>query len=120
VAGIPITELLPKERIDAIAKRTADGGAEITKLVGTSAWYAPGSATAEMVEAILKDKKKILPCSVFLTGEYGVRDLFVGVPVKLGARGMEQIVEIKLTPEENAALQKSAGAVKELTDIIGV
>jgi malate dehydrogenase len=118
VAGIPITELLSKERIDAIAKRTADGGAEITKLVGTSAWYAPGSATVEMVEAILKDKKKILPCSVFLTGEYGVRDLFVGVPVKLGARGVEQIVEIKLTAEENAALQKSAGAVKELTDII--
>ena len=118
VAGIPITELLPKDRIDAIAKRTADGGAEITKLVGTSAWYAPGSATAEMVEAILKDKKKILPCSVFLQGEYGIRDLFVGVPVKLGARGVEQIVEIKLTADENAALQKSAGAVKELVDII--
>jgi len=118
VAGIPITELLSKDRIDAIAKRTADGGAEITKLVGTSAWYAPGSATAEMVEAILKDKKKILPCSVFLQGEYGVRDLFVGVPVKLGSRGVEQIVEIKLTAEENAALQKSAGAVKELVDII--
>src|ERR687897_2402475 len=84
VAGIPITELLSKEKIDAIAKRTADGGAEITKLVGTSAWYAPGSAAAEMVEAILKDKKKILPCSVFLQGEYGISDLFVGVPVKLG------------------------------------
>jgi malate dehydrogenase len=120
VAGVPLTELLSKERIDAICKRTADGGAEITKLVGTSAWYAPGQAAAEMVEAILKDKKKILPCSVFLQGEYGVRDLFVGVPVKLGARGMEQIIEITLTPEENAALQKSAGAVKELTDIIGV
>ena len=84
VAGIPITELLSAERIAAISKRTADGGAEITKLVGTSAWYAPGSAAAEMVEAILKDKKKILPCSVFLQGEYGIRDLFVGVPVKLG------------------------------------
>jgi malate dehydrogenase len=120
VAGIPITELLSKERIEAISKRTAEGGAEITKLVGTSAWYAPGSATAEMVEAILKDKKKILPCSVFLQGEYGVRDLFVGVPVKLGARGVEQIVEIKLTPDENAALQKSAGAVKELVDVIGM
>src|SRR5688500_10093443 len=118
VSGIPITELLSADRIEAISRRTADGGAEITKLVGTSAWYAPGSATAEMVEAILKDKKKILPCSVFLQGEYGIRDLFVGVPVKLGARGMEQIVEIKLTPEENAALQKSAGAVKELVDII--
>jgi malate dehydrogenase len=120
VAGIPITELLSKERIDAIAKRTADGGAEITKLVGTSAWYAPGQAAAEMCEAILKDKKKILPCSVYLTGEYGVRDLFVGVPVKLGARGMEQIIEIKLTAEEDAALKKSAGAVKELVDVIGM
>jgi malate dehydrogenase len=118
VAGIPITELLSPERIDAISKRTARGGLEITELVGTSAWYAPGSAAAEMVEAILKDKKKILPCSVFLQGEYGIRDLFVGVPVKLGARGVEQIVEIKLTAEENAALQKSAGAVKELVDII--
>jgi NADP-dependent isocitrate dehydrogenase/NAD-dependent malate dehydrogenase len=120
VAGIPITELLSKERIEAICKRTADGGAEITKLVGTSAWYAPGSAAAEMVEVILKDKKKILPCSVFLQGEYGVSDLFVGVPVKLGSRGVEQIVEITLTAEENAALQKSAGAVKELVDVIKV
>ena len=120
VAGVPITELLPKERIDAIAARTAGGGAEITKLVGTSAWYAPGAAVAEMVEAILKDKKKILPCSVFLQGEYGVRDLFVGVPVKLGARGLEQIVQITLTPDEDAALKKSAAAVKELVDVIGV
>ena len=120
VAGIPITELLSKERIDAICKRTAEGGAEITKLVGTSAWYAPGSAAAEMVEVILKDKKKILPCSVFLQGEYGVQDLFVGVPVKLGARGVEQIIQIKLTPEEDAALKKSAAAVKELVDVIKV
>jgi malate dehydrogenase len=120
VAGIPITELLSKDRIDAISKRTADGGAEITKLVGTSAWYAPGSAAAEMVEAILKDKKKILPCSVFLQGEYGINDLFVGVPVKLGARGVEQIIQIKLTPEEDAALKKSAGAVRELVDVIKV
>src|SRR5215213_3934568 len=101
VAGIPLTELISKERIDAIAKRTADGGAEITKLVGTSAWYAPGQAAAAMVEAILKDKKKIMPCSVYLTGEYGITELFVGVPVKLGARGMEQIIEIKLTAEED-------------------
>ena len=120
VAGIPITELMTKERIDAISKRTADGGAEITKLVGTSAWYAPGSAAAQMVEAILKDKKKILPCSVFLQGEYGIQNLFVGVPVKLGARGVEQIVQIKLTPEEDAALKKSAGAVKELTDALSI
>jgi malate dehydrogenase len=120
VAGIPLTELLSKERIDAIAKRTADGGAEITKLVGTSAWYAPGQAAAEMCEAILKDKKKILPCSVFLQGEYGIHDLFVGVPVKLGARGAEEIIQIKLTPEEDAALQKSAASVKELVDVIGM
>jgi malate dehydrogenase len=120
VAGIPITDLLPKDRIDAICKRTAEGGAEITKLVGTSAWYAPGSAAAEMVEIILKDKKKIVPCSVFLQGEYGIRDLFVGVPVKLGAKGVEEIVQIKLTAEEQAALNKSAAAVKELTDIIHV
>jgi malate dehydrogenase len=120
VAGIPITELLSKERIDAISKRTAEGGAEITKLVGTSAWYAPGSAAAEMVEAILKDKKKILPCSVFLKGEYGIDDLFVGVPVKLGARGAEEIITITLTAEETAALKKSAAAVKELVDVIKV
>jgi malate dehydrogenase len=120
VAGVPITELMSKERVEAIAKRTADGGAEITKLVGTSAWYAPGAAAAEMVECILLDKKKILPCSVFLQGEYGIRDLFVGVPVKLGARGLEEILQIKLTPEEDAALKKSAGAVKELVDVIGV
>jgi len=118
VAGVPITELLPTDRIEAICKRTADGGAEITKLVGTSAWYAPGAAAAEMVECILKDKKKILPCSVYLQGEYGIRDLFVGVPVKLGARGVEQIIEIKLTAEEQAALDKSAGAVRELVDVI--
>src|SRR6187399_3280012 len=120
VAGIPITQLLSKDRIEAICKRTADGGAEITKLVGTSAWYAPGQAAAEMCEAILKDKKKILTCSVFLQGEYGVRDLFVGVPVKLGAKGVEQIIEIKLTAEEDAALKKSAAAVKELVDVIGM
>jgi malate dehydrogenase len=120
VAGVPITELMSKERVDAICKRTADGGAEITKLVGTSAWYAPGAAAAEMVECILKDKKKILPCSVFLQGEYGIRDLFVGVPVKLGARGLEEIIQIKLTPEEDAALKKSAGAVKELVEVIKV
>src|SRR4249920_1669197 len=120
VAGVPITELMSKERVDAICKRTADGGAEITKLVGTSAWYAPGASAAEMVECILKDKKKILPCSVYLQGEYGLKDLFVGVPVKLGAKGMEQIVQIKLTPEEEAALKKSAGAVKELVDVIKV
>ncbi|MEO5741893.1 MAG: malate dehydrogenase, partial [Vicinamibacterales bacterium] len=118
VAGIPITQLLSKERIDAISKRTADGGAEITKLVGTSAWYAPGESAAEMVEAILKNKKKILPCSVYLEGEYGVKGQFLGVPVKLGANGVEQIVEVRLEADEQAALNKSAAAVKELVDVI--
>jgi malate dehydrogenase len=120
VAGVPITELMPKERVEAICKRTADGGAEITKLVGTSAWFAPGAAAAEMVECILLDKKKILPCSVFLQGEYGIRDLFVGVPVKLGARGVDEIMQITLTSAEEAALKKSAAAVKELVDVIKV
>jgi len=121
VAGIPLPDLLPKEKIDAIVKRTAGGGAEIVSLLKTgSAYYAPAASIVEMVEAILKDKKKILPCAVLLEGEYGIRGLFVGVPVKLGARGLEQIIEIKLTAEENAALQKSAAAVKELVEIIGV
>ena len=121
VAGVPITELLDQDTIDAIVKRTAGGGAEIVKLLGTgSAYYAPGSAVVEMVEAILKDKKKILPCAAFLQGEYGISDLFVGVPVKLGARGLEQIVEIKLSAPEQAALDRSAGAVRELVQIIGM
>ena len=120
VAGIPITDLMDKATIDRISTRTAGGGLEITQLVGTSAWYAPGASVVEMVEAILLDKKKILPCSVFLQGEYGVRDLFVGVPCKLGARGLEKIIEITLTPAEAAAFQKSAGAVKELVSVIGV
>ena len=122
IAGIPLPDYpeMTAEKIAAISKRTARGGLEITELVGTSAWYAPGSATAEMVETIIKDKKKILPCSVFLQGEYGINDLFVGVPVKLGARGVEQIIQIKLTAEEDAALKKSAAAVKELTDVIKV
>ena len=118
VAGVPLTELLPPDRIEAISKRTADGGAEITRLVGTSAWYAPGLAAAEMVECILKDKKKIEPCSVYLQGEYGIDGLFVGVPVKLGARGAEQIVEMQLNSEETAALQKSAAAVRELVEVL--
>ena len=120
VAGIPIIDLMDKATIDRISARTAGGGLEITQLVGTSAWYAPGASVVEMVEAILLDKKKILPCSVYLQGEYGVRDLFVGVPCKLGARGLEKIIEIKLTAEEDAAFKKSAGAVKELVAVIGV
>lgn len=121
VAGIPITQLLDKATVDAIVTRTANGGAEIVKLLGTgSAFYAPGSAAVEMVEAILKDKKKILPCAVFLQGEYDIHDLFVGVPVKLGAGGAEKVVEVALESDEQKALNRSAAAVKELVDILGL
>jgi len=121
VAGIPLPDLLPKERIDAIVDRTRKGGAEIVGLLKTgSAYYAPSAAVTEMVAAILQDKKKILPCAAYLEGEYGIKGLFVGVPVKLGEKGVEQVIEIKLTPEENAALQKSAAAVRELVTVLGV
>ena len=121
VAGIPVTELLPKEQLDQIIKRTANGGAEIVSLLKTgSAYYAPSAAVVEMIDAIFNDRKKILPCAAYLEGEYGIHGLFVGVPVKLGARGIEQIIEIKLTAEEQAALQRSANAVKELVKVIDV
>lgn len=120
-AGIPVTELLSKEKLDAIIDRTANGGAEIVGLLKTgSAFYAPSLGAVEMTESILKDKKKILPCAVFLEGEYGINDLFVGVPVKLGQNGVEQIIEISLSNDERSALQKSAGAVQELVDILGI
>jgi len=120
-AGIPVTELLPKDQLDAIIKRTANGGAEIVGLLKTgSAFYAPSLGAVEMAESILKDKKKILPCAVFLEGEYGVSNLFVGVPVKLGKNGVEQIIEINLTNDERSALQKSAAAVQELIDVLGI
>ncbi len=120
-AGIPVAELIPKEKLDQIVKRTANGGAEIVNLLKTgSAYYAPSSATVEMVEAIVKDKKKILPCAVYLEGEYGINGLFVGVPVKLGANGVEEIIQINLTAEERAALQKSAAAVQELVNILKI
>ena len=121
VAGIPITELIAKDRLDAIVQRTRDGGAEIVKYLKTgSAYYAPSAAATEMVEAILKDKKKILPCAAYLEGEYGMNGLFVGVPVKLGSAGIEQIIEINLLPEEKAALEKSSASVRELVTILGV
>jgi len=121
VAGIPLPDLLPAERIAAIVDRTRKGGAEIVNLMKTgSAYYAPSAAVVEMVEAILKDKKKILPCAAYLEGEYGVKGLYVGVPVKLGARGVEQIIEIKLSAEERAALEKSVASVRELVTILGV
>ncbi|MHB2026625.1 MAG: malate dehydrogenase [Elusimicrobiota bacterium] len=116
VSGIAVTELLPKEKLSAIIQRTRDGGAEIVKLLKTgSAYYAPSAAAAEMAEAILKDKKKILPCAAYLEGEYGIDGVFVGVPVKLGERGIEQIIQLNLTVDERAELQKSASAVKELS-----
>jgi len=119
VAGIPITELLSKERIDALVERTRNGGAEIVGLLKTgSAYYAPASAAVEMAEAVLKDKKKILPCAAYLEGEYGINDLFIGVPVKLGSNGIEEIIQITLTDEENAALRKSANAVQELVELL--
>jgi malate dehydrogenase len=119
--GIPVTELLPKDVVDKIVTRTANGGAEIVSLLKTgSAYYAPSAAAVEMVEAIIKDKKKILPCAAFLEGEYGVNGLFVGVPVKLGANGIEEIIQINLTAEERAALQKSAGAVQELVNVLKI
>ena len=121
VAGIPITELIAPDRLKALVDRTANGGAEIVKYLKTgSAYYAPSAAATEMVEAILKDKKKILPCAAYLEGEYGIKGLFVGVPCKLGAKGLEEIIQIKLTTEEQTALQKSADAVKELVNVIGV
>ena len=117
VAGIPITDLLPADKIQALVTRTANGGAEIVGLLKSgSAYYAPGAATVEMIEAILKDKKKILPCAAYLNGPYGVKGLYVGVPVKLGRAGVEQIIEIKLSADENAAFQKSAAAVRELVE----
>ena len=117
VAGIPITELLPADRIASIVQRTRQGGAEIVGLLKTgSAFYAPASAAVQMAEAILKDKKMILPCAAYLEGEYGIHDLFMGVPVKLGAQGIEDIIEITLTPEEDTALKESAAAVKGLVE----
>jgi len=115
VGGVPITEMITKARLDALIQRTRDGGAEIVRLLKTgSAYFAPSAAVVEMAESILKDKKKILPCAALCRGEYGVHDLFVGVPVKLGAKGVEQIIQIALTEEESAAFQKSATAVSDL------
>jgi malate dehydrogenase len=117
VAGVPITELLPADRVTAIEERTAKGGAEIVGLLKTgSAYYAPGMSTVEMVDAIMLDKKRVLPCSVLLKGEYGINDLYVGVPIKLGAGGVEQIIELNLSADESAALKKSSSAVKELVE----
>jgi malate dehydrogenase len=119
VAGIPITEMMDKQTIDRLIERTRNGGAEIVGLLKTgSAFYAPASAAVEMAESIVKNKKKILPCAALLEGEYGIKGLFIGVPVKLGSGGIEKVIEIKLTPEENEALQASARAVQDLVEIL--
>ena len=121
VDGAPLADRLPAADIEALVERTRQGGAEIVALLKTgSAYYAPSAAAVEMAESILKDKKKVLPCAAYLEGEYGIKGLYVGVPVKLGARGVEQIIQIKLTPEEKAALDKSAASVRELVTVLGI
>jgi malate dehydrogenase len=118
VGGIPVTELIDAERLDAIVDRTKKGGAELVNLMGTSAWYAPGAAAAQMVEAIVRDQKRIFPVCAWLTGQYGLNNVYVGVPVKLGKNGIEQIIELQLNAEEKALLDASAGAVKELMEVL--
>ncbi len=118
VAGIPVTELLPKDKLDAIVDRTKKGGGELVNLMGTSAWYAPGAAAAQMVEAIVKDQKRIFPCCALLQGEYGLKNIYLGVPVKLGKKGIDQIIELKLTTEEMKLVHESAHSVKEVMDVL--
>jgi malate dehydrogenase len=118
VAGIPVTELISKEKLDAIIERTKTGGGEIVNLLGTSAWYAPGAAAAQMAEAVLKDEQRIFPVAAWLTGEYGMNDIYLGVPVKLGKNGIEQIIELQLNTEEMAALNESANAVRSVCSVL--
>lgn len=118
VAGIPVTELISKEKLDAIVDRTKKGGGELVNLMGTSAWYAPGAAAAQMVEAIIKDQKRIYPCCAWLQGEYGLKDIYLGVPVKLGKNGIEKIIELKLNDDEMKLLHASAKSVKEVMDVL--
>lgn len=121
VAGIPIAQLISAERIEQIVQRTRDGGAEIVKLLGTgSAYFAPSASVLQMIDSIILDKKMVMPCAAYLQGEYGIDGLYVGVPVKLGSKGIEEIVEIELTPKEKELLQKSADAVKELVAVMGI
>ncbi|GCE05334.1 malate dehydrogenase [Dictyobacter aurantiacus] len=121
VAGVPIAELLPAERIEQIVQRTRDGGAEIVKLLGNgSAYFAPSASVLQMLDSIILDKKMIMPCAIYLQGEYGLNNLFVGVPAKLGAKGLEQVIEVELQEQEKAQLQKSADAVKELVNVLGL
>lgn len=117
VAGIPVTELISKEKLDAIIERTKKGGGEIVNLLGTSAWYAPGAAAAQMVESIVRDQKRVFPVCAWLQGEYGLKDIYLGVPVVLGKKGIERIIELDLNEEEKQSLYKSAAAVKEVMDV---
>jgi len=118
VGGIPVTHLLPPEKLQKIVERTVKGGAEIVDILKTSAYYAPSAAALQMADAILLDKKRLLPCSAYLDGEYGIKDVFLGVPVKLGKEGIEHIVEIELTPQEKSALERSAAQVRELVEVM--
>ena len=119
VGGVPLTKLLPQEQIGELVERTAKGGGEVVQLLGTSAWYAPGAAAAQMVDAVMLDEKRVLPCTAYLAGEYGIDDLYMGVPVKLGAGGIEEIIEVDLTDEERAALEASAEAVRDVVGVLG-
>jgi malate dehydrogenase len=118
VGGVPLTKLTPRRRIDELVERTAKGGGEVVQLLGTSAWYAPGAATAQMVHAVMLDEKRVLPCTAYLEGEYGIDGLYMGVPVKLGAGGIEEIVQLELTDDEQTQLQKSAEAVREVVGVL--
>jgi len=119
VGGVPLTKLVPQERIDALVERTRKGGGEVVELLGTSAWYAPAAAVTEMVNAVLLDQKRVLPCTAYLEGEYGIADLYMGVPVKLGRAGIEEIVELDLTDQERAWLEESAAAVRDVVSVLG-
>jgi malate dehydrogenase len=118
IAGIPVTEMISQDKLDAIIKRTTVGGGELVSLMGTSAWYAPGAAAAQMVEAIIRDQKRIFPCCAWLQGEYGLKDVYLGVPVKIGRKGIEQIIELKLNKDELDLVKKSAAAVKEVMNVL--
>jgi malate dehydrogenase len=118
VAGIPVTELIAPDKLEAIVERTKKGGGELVNLMGTSAWYAPGAAAAQMVESVIKDSRRIFPCCALLNGQYGIKDIYLGVPVKLGRKGIEEIIELKLNKDETALLQASAKSVKEVMDVL--
>ncbi len=119
VGGIPLRKLVSEERIAAMVERTAKGGGEIVELLGTSAWYAPGAAAAQMVDSVMLDQHRVLPCTAYLEGEYGIDGLYMGVPVKLGADGIEEVVELDLTDDERSALEVSAAAVREVVGVLG-